>query len=565
MHLSSSKPRLAGFQQNLDPVASRESPSLDMLAEMIKEEIRQASGLKQALDRVGFETECIATRMSALSMENHCCEESKEHGCTRPGAKTRANGKPKKQVQFVVPDDVRFRWLGIFQQPTESEDASGSEPETQMPGQSPVSNVAAISGAPVTATAATTTVATVGNALDGSASQATSPPHAARSNGLPVSPRSSLLLRKIANRTSSMDDEVIDNSYVFLPFTANSSVEAVYGGSRSDTRESSMLNSGASMSNLVKASAHHAHGSRSFEGLLDDRAVAGDAPGVNGAGHRGKYSTISGKNSRRIAAQLPMFPHEHSDPGEPMHAHSSETLAAPRVNNRNGAVSPPLASRSAFAQPSLATSKVTVSQRHSVSPEFAAAQIAQLQNDGPKTSRVDDKPPLVFRSGSAHSAVGLAPLPSSSARRRNSLDESSISSRGALRADLGSGSGDLLQVPAVPPSPRRSQTSGGLFRRVTTTGALRKHNQHAEYTNPGDGEHNGDDMGGSGIIGGTREFFKHRLWTRTHSNSTHLLNGAAQDGSAQTNGVGVLAKSGSEAAERPRKRSDAEVKSRDSS
>ncbi|KAJ2014706.1 hypothetical protein GGI14_004692 [Coemansia sp. S680] len=576
MHLSpmSSRSRTSDFQQNFDPTAPREPPSLDMLAEMIKEEIRQASGLKQALDRVGSETNCIATRMSMLSMAESMdkeCGEVKDHGRSKPGSQKRVNDKAKKQVRFVVPDDVRFRWLGIFQQPTESEDASGSEADTPMPLKSRTIDATNHNNSPPAATSSPS---------DRVASPSTSPDKAlghAHTNGQSEDLRSASLVRMIAER-SSLDNEVIDRNYVLPPFTANSSVEAVYGGSRSDTRESSMLISGASMASSVRG--RHAHGSRSTEELLEERAararlgrllqidearygkdVADEAPGVNGASHRGKYSTISGKNSRRIAAQLQQIPHEHSDPGEPMHSHSPEMPAGSRVYGRSAALSPPLTSRSAFVQPSLATSKVTVSKQHPVSPEFAAPHTIQK---GPSPSKADDTPPLVFRSGSAHEALSNGALPSSS-RRRNSLDESSISSRSALRADMGGGSGDHLQTSAVPPSPRRSQPSG-LFRRVTTTAALRKHHQNSDYAHAGDGESNGDDVGGNGIIGGTRDFFKHRLRSRTHSNSANLLNGSGQAGTAQTNGASIQAKGGAEIiTERPRKRSDVEVKSREPS
>ncbi|KAJ2747729.1 hypothetical protein GGI20_000199 [Coemansia sp. BCRC 34301] len=566
MHLSSSRPRLASFQQGFDPASPREPPSLDMLAEMIKEEIRQASGLKQALDRVGFETQCMATRMSALSMDGNCSEAVRDYGSAKPGAKKRANGKIKKQVQFVVPDDVRFRWLGIFQQPAESEDVGDSESETPTPAQPPATDAAAINDAPATTIA-------MAAAVNTSPDHATSLSHSIQTDDFSISPRSSSILQSAVNRSSSMDD--VDTSYVFLPFTANSSVEAVYGGSRSDTRESSMLGSGASMPNSARRARHHAHGSRSNEELLNDKvtqyrldrllkagepdynkSAADDARGANGAGHRGKYSTISGKNSRRIAAQLQMSPHEHSDPSEPIHTRYNGPPEAPLANGRNGAVSPPPVSRRASVQPSLATSKVTVTQRHSVSPEFAVTQVVQPQNDGSKPSKVEGVPPLVFRSGSAHSEIGSGTQPGSSARRRNSLDESRISSRGALRADLGSGSADLLRASVAPSSPHRTQPAG-LFRRVTTTAALRKHNQHAEYANSGDG----DDMGGGGgggIIGGTREFFKHRLRSRTHANGPQVPNGTSQNEIAHANGD-------AEQAERPRKRSDAEVKSRESS
>ncbi|KAJ2830468.1 hypothetical protein GGI24_001898 [Coemansia furcata] len=575
--LSSSRPCIDDYQRGFDHTAPRDPPSLDVLAEMIKEEIRQASGLKQALERVGVETNCIATRMYTLSMADSMdneCSEANDLGCAKPGAPKRANGKPKKQVRFVVPDDVRFRWLGIFQQPTESEDASGSESEIATPLKPQTIDATGHNDAPATAAATSPS--------DRVASPSTSPGNTfaeAQTNGQSVDLRSASLVKRIAER-SSLDDEAVDRNYAFLPFTANSSVEAVYGGSRSDTRESSMLNSTASMANSARG--HHAHGSRSTEGFLDDRAArsrlgrllqasearydkdaAEGAPGANGTSHHSKYSTISGRNSRRIAAQLQEISHELSDPGQTMRKHSSEIPTNSPVNGRSAALSPPLTSRSAFAQPSLATSKVTVSKQHSVSPEFTAAPVTQKAPPQNGPGKLDDKPPLVFRSGSAHEAVGNG-APSSSTRRRNSLDESSISSRGALRADLGGGSGDLLQTSVVPPSPRRSQPSG-LFRRVTTTAALRKHNHNADYAHSGGGESNGEDVSGNGIIGGTREFFKYRLRSRTHSNSANLLNGTSQAGNAQANGVNAVAKGGTDAVERPRKRSDAEVKSRDSS
>ncbi|KAJ2732726.1 hypothetical protein IW152_003618 [Coemansia sp. BCRC 34962] len=579
MHLTStsSRSRMADFQLSFDPTAPRDPPSLDMLAEMIKEEIRQASGLKQALDRVGAETSSIATRMSTLSMADSVDSEAKDHDSAKPDAqKQRVNGKPKKQVRFVVPDDVRFRWLGIFQQPTESDDASGSEPESPVPSKPQAADTAKNNNVP-----AATAAATVSSPLDRVVPSLSSDKvfDDAQANGQSADLRSASLIRKIAKR-SSMDGEVSDSNYVLHPVTANSSVEAVYGGSRSDTRESSMLGNGASLANSARG--RHAQGSRSTEGLYDEKAArsrldrllqasearvdkdtANDAPGPSGSSGHGKYSTISGKNSRRIAAQLREIPHAHSDPGgEPVSTHSSKAPATSRANGRPIAASPPTVSRSAFAQPTLGTSKVTVSKQHSVSPEFAAAQMAQPQA-GPSLGRVDDTSLLVVRSGSAHETA-INDKPPSSSRRRNSLDGSNVSSRGALRAYLAGGSGDLLQTSEVPPPPRRSQPSG-LFRRVTTTAALRKHNQHPDNAAMGDSEGNGDDLGGSSIIGGTREFFKHRLRSRTHSNSANLPNDTGQANGKQTNGVSVLTTGGAGAVERPRKRSDAEVKSRDSS
>ncbi|KAJ2690774.1 hypothetical protein IWW39_000434 [Coemansia spiralis] len=573
MHLTStsSRSRVGDFHLSFDPTAPRDPPSLDVLAEMIKEEIRQASGLKQALDRVGAETNCIATRMSTLSMADSMDSEAKDQDGAKPEAQKRVNGKPKKQVRFVVPDDVRFRWLGIFQQPTESEDASGSDPESPVPSKSQAADTAKNSNVPA---------ATVSSPLDRVVPPLSSDKvfDDAQANGQSADLRSASHNRKIAKR-SSMDGEVSDGNYVLQPFTANSSVEAVYGGSRSDTRESSMLGSGASLAHSARG--RHAQGSRSTEGLYDEKAArsrldrllraseargdkdtASDASGPNGSGSFGKYSTISGKNSRRIAAQLREVPHEYSDPGEPEHTQPSKAPAVARINGRSATASPPSVMRSAFAQPSLSTSKVTVSKQHSVSPESAAAQMAPPQN-GTSFGKVDVTPLLVFRSGSAHDTASNDKPPGSS-RRRNSLDGSNVSSRGALRTDLAGGSGDLLQTSEVPPPPRRSQPSG-LFRRVTTTAALRKHNQPADSAAMGDSEGNGDDLGGSGIIGGTREFFKHRLRSRTHSNSANLPNGTGQANGTQANGTGAPAKGGAGAVERPRKRSDAEVKSRDSS
>ncbi|KAJ1896176.1 hypothetical protein LPJ81_004801, partial [Coemansia sp. IMI 209127] len=105
---------------------SKDPPSLDLLAEMIKEEIRQASSLKQALERIGIETENMSHRVTNLSTNsslNSAAATADDQALVLAGV--------RKQVQFTIPDDVRFRWLGIFQQPQDEQDSEGNNSDRE--------------------------------------------------------------------------------------------------------------------------------------------------------------------------------------------------------------------------------------------------------------------------------------------------------------------------------------------------------------------------------------------------------------------------------------------------
>ncbi|KAJ2314807.1 hypothetical protein IWW52_004189, partial [Coemansia sp. RSA 2704] len=184
---------------------TREPPSLDLLAEMIKEEIRQASSLKQALERVHTETESISQRVSHLSLGDDVDADrlSQRNGASIPVGKPQ---RPKKQVQFVVPDDVRFRWLGIFQDPSDSE-ASDNDANADGGGEETTSPI------PKQASAL--------QAQSKSAPALISDPATSSTDG---------------TSTPDHSEDLTESDSAFQPFTANSSLEAVYGGSRSDTR-----------------------------------------------------------------------------------------------------------------------------------------------------------------------------------------------------------------------------------------------------------------------------------------------------------------------------------------
>ncbi|KAJ2007764.1 hypothetical protein GGI04_001391 [Coemansia thaxteri] len=617
--------RVAGTGQDSVPAASREPPSLDLLAEMIKEEIRQASGLRQALDRVGAEAGHLSTQFAALSIGdglNEC--ENEVASCAKPVSPTQASGKRQKRVQFVVPDDVRFRWLGIFQQPADSDGSSSSDSEVpasslQVSSRSPVDHSSSDSSATATGPSAIETDAGTAGALENAFSSvppsalANTPLNDSRLNRKPVEARTDSLVRRRTNNTvdrsknrldaapvefrkagtrstepvfgrrGSLDDGQAERDYVLLSITSNSSVEAVYGGSRPDTRESSVPNS---VKNESQAKGRRAQtsggmesggfGKKTAQSRLGRLLQAGEpnrnweaAEGridVHDNGQIGKCATISGRSSGRIAAQMMLqASHEYAGNTE----HNARKAEAPSVQrpsgNKSAAINPLANSHSAFAQPSLVTSKITVPKRCSVSPTFSVPQNGPLPDKAGLVPVHTNHHP-VSRAESAQSTTATNGTPPSSARRRNSLDGSSISSHGAQKASSNAsvGSGDQQHAPAVPPSPRRNQPSG-LFRRVTTSAALRKSNQHSSHEpQMGDGS-----AAGGGIIGGTREFFKHRLRPRTHSNDEQEVATVLPYAPSPTNEamirMDVLASSGADPAERPRRRSDVEVKSRDSS
>ncbi|KAJ2867480.1 hypothetical protein FB639_004936 [Coemansia asiatica] len=230
--------------------------------------------------------------------------------------------------------------------------------------------------------------------------------------------------------------------------------------------------------------------------------------------------------------------------------------------------------------PSLATTKVTVPKRYSVSPPFTAPQMDSSHVNG------QDKPtfiskegsgepaavvPAMHRSESAQSTESFELLTASMRRRRNSFDGSSSS----LRRKDSSSSVENYPLSAINGASvietsgsehagqqkQENQGGGRLLRRVTTTAANYRSSNR---------QHSDDHIGG--IIGGTKDFFKNRLRSRTHSNSEAGTNGdakgdASDRSSSKDSGpehrMNTMSSAGSaEAQERARRRSDAEVKSR---
>ncbi|PVU98176.1 hypothetical protein BB561_000077 [Smittium simulii] len=98
--------------------------SLESLAELIKDEIRMASSLNQALANISTEidkfSDKIADRCQKLGFNLPKLDQvySKTYS-----QNSKANSQPEnvseynygKKVRIVVPDEVRFQWLGIFE------------------------------------------------------------------------------------------------------------------------------------------------------------------------------------------------------------------------------------------------------------------------------------------------------------------------------------------------------------------------------------------------------------------------------------------------------------------
>ncbi|ORX70277.1 hypothetical protein DL89DRAFT_292926 [Linderina pennispora] len=220
-------------------------PSLELLAEMIKEEIRQASGLKQALDKVGIELGGMEERVLNL-----------------PTPDKRAK-RAKKQVRFTVPDDVRFRWLGIFQAPEAAQDPD--EQQEVLAGETTPSNEAADANSETSAPEARGDLQ-VQQVQDEAPPTADSPHRIRR-----VSAMAAATVRE-AGRQETSKEETMQGTGQY-PLASNSSIEAVYGGSRPDTREA------------VVAAEEPSH---------KDTAALDSS----------KFATISGRTSRKISAHL---------------------------------------------------------------------------------------------------------------------------------------------------------------------------------------------------------------------------------------------------------------------
>ncbi|KAJ2227673.1 hypothetical protein H4R99_000197 [Coemansia sp. RSA 1722] len=572
----SSRPRI-GASHLTDGINPGEPPSLELLAEMIKEEIRQASSLKQALDRVGIEAEIMSQRvvnMSIAAETNEMTDRQQQQqqpvsDAHRVDVSKRkiggddADPSLKKHVQFNIPDDVRFRWLDIFQQPSDPEN-SDPEDSPEVPKTPALPLTPPDSILPTAGTAATEPVSRHSDA---------------------VVPRGASLASK--NTRGHSDDgkqssvENSSSSIDAMPFTANSSVEAVYGGSRTETAEASAVQSRSHISSLAKPAVPNAldeDWARSrLQRILnaagpDDRRsnLKETAESTTDTSSSSRFATISGKTNRqRIAARL---------------AQENMILGAQRS--------------STSTTPTLATTKVTVPKRYSVSPPFTAPQMDNGHSGGQsrQTSTANGESsapgvsaalPPVHRSDSAQSTGSFELLTGSMRRRRNSHDGSSSSLRQKDSSSIENyplsaiNGASITGASSSDDGKQKQEHQGGggrLLRRVTTTAAQHRSNR----------QQNEDHI--SGIIGGTRDFFKNRLRSRTHSTSNSNGNsssgeasgGGNDDGNGGAGGskpavlvraqdkpgpaeyrMNTLSSAGNaDALERARRRSDAEVKSR---
>ncbi|KAJ1739589.1 hypothetical protein LPJ68_004556 [Coemansia sp. RSA 1086] len=569
-----SRPRIdRSFNDSKDP------PSLDLLAEMIKEEIRQASSLKQALERVNLETESMTQRVSNLSVDMNT-----DHLSPPAIEPTDKAKKPKKQVQFVVPDDVRFRWLGIFQEPSDSESDNDDSKETAGCIE-PAAETATLPHHESNVTCPTsvnkhpkTSSEHAEEQIDGVGAHASMPPGNLNSQNSPsvdMPNHTADVETATSSSTATLEhspSELAESDSGYMPFTANSSLEAVYGGSQPDTRAPSVLQSAqlnsarkaAAAASQTSAAKNKQQPSSSAHGVK--QAVSADRPSsdlsrkhldrslaekstcqsteLSGTG--GKVATISG--SRRLSSPTQLS-HSH-DKDHSVNADRSASdrlldysktvngkLPFPAVDARTGA------SSSAFSQPSLATAKAATSKRYSVLPSFDPPQPPKPvpPSQSPPANELASHRPGLQRSGSTQSAALITPTNSDKQhRRRNSHDGSSVAERaGGLAAQQTSTS-----KPETAPS-RHS----GLLRRVTTSSAHRKYNQPRLF----------NDDSGSRILGGTKDFIKHRLRSRTNSNSLHGADAHETEAADQSS---EIQPDDVKYTKRPRRRSDAEVKSR---
>ncbi|KAJ2849813.1 hypothetical protein IWW36_002366 [Coemansia brasiliensis] len=571
---------------------SKDPPSLDLLAEMIKEEIRQASSLKQALERVNLETESMTQRVSNLSVSDM------DAACLSAPAiepEDRAR-RPKKQVQFVVPDDVRFRWLGIFQQPSDSESDNEDSKETSGCIE-PAAETATLPHHESIVTCPTSVNEHSGTSASSSEHAEKQPDGVGTNASMPQgnldsqnSPSAAMLNQTADLETATSSStatlehsggELTESDSGYMPFTANSSLEAVYGGSQPDTRAQSVLQS-ARLNSARKAAAaaasqtlaakntqqpsSEAHGVKQaasadkpsdpsrphLDRSLAEKSLCGQSVNAELTGTGGKIATISGRASRRLSSPTQLSHSHNKDHSVDADRNGSDRLLDfsktvngklpfPAVDARTSA------SSSAFSQPSLATAKAATPKRYSVLPSFAPPQApksSKIPSQSPQGSESASHRPGLQRSGSTQSAALIAPTNSDKQhRRRNSHDGSSVAER----------AGGLAAQEKDRSSPSKSESTpsrhSGLLRRVTTSSAHRKHSQPRLF----------NDDSGSGILGGTKDFIKHRLRSRTNSSSlqaadAHESKALDQSSEMQPDDV--------KQTKRPRRRSDAEVKSR---
>ncbi|KAJ1772345.1 hypothetical protein IW140_000179 [Coemansia sp. RSA 1813] len=641
----------------------KDPPSLDLLAEMIKEEIRQASSLKQALDRIGIETDNMSHRVTNLSVESSLNTAATDDQAIMPSSSTPVVSK--KQVQFMIPDDIRFRWLGIFQQPQDEQESDGNSSDggksnrkavssSLLPVNSDTNDDAVVPDATVTLGTSLPDSTLSHDHADGSnmhssvehyaqmsadqnamqkspdlvSSAAMQQQQQQKQQSGSTAPNPTLLASSRPQRSTSLPQDIrplqsakagsngkaeesdyeskacditdsLDpmesesSSSGFPPYTTNSSVEAVYGGSRSDTRESSMAQASKAQRKTDNGSTR-----------LNQLPPVGAGPHIDYAadnvasGGTHENTTTLEQADRHLKPSAAQQQQQNDDERE-----EAPFMRAKRGEKRRG--SPSFGKQqpgsSAFAQPTLATSKVTVPKRYSVSPPFEPSKVEAVAIGAKRASTEqnvsEQKQQQQQTSYTRHSNQILTHHPTQKdgiGRRRNSYDAPGFQTRGPstlLTHEIPAFDTNKTTAPHAKP-PIQPLFGGGLFRRVTTSSAHRKglHNyqtpksQDHISTEDHDGASIGSNTssigsGAAGLLGGTRDFFKHRLRSRTNSNQSrhndshppkqHFVFGKQGNSDSAGNGgvpfleTIVSGKASDTVHEKARKRSDAEVKTRE--
>ncbi|KAJ1948467.1 hypothetical protein FBU59_001580 [Linderina macrospora] len=330
MRLSLDPPHVDDVSDEPKGLLGPDTPSLELLAEMIKEEIRQASGLKQALDKVGTEMGGMEERVLQLPA-------SDTQSAPLTPEKRATKQQPKKQVRFTVPDDVRFRWLGIFQAPdptdgtTRDSDQQGqTEERLTTPEESTQGSTQSNGELKQTANSETAVPETRGDSQEvrdeaDTNKQAGDPPHRIRRvSALPATTVRETRRQDTGKATTAQEsggEQARQEDGRRHPFASNSSIEAVYGGSRPDTRESAVV--------------------------AEEQSLYKDAASALFGGS-GKFATVSGRNSRKISA----------------HLFGEQPSAAAAATDKSSA--PPVPSLPAQTGPQAAESRVHIPKRYSV-------------------------------------------------------------------------------------------------------------------------------------------------------------------------------------------------------
>ncbi|KAJ1722901.1 hypothetical protein LPJ53_002731 [Coemansia erecta] len=420
-HRSSSGPSAWG-------VNGTEPPSLELLAEMIKEEIRQASGLRRALDRVGAEAEVMAQRVAGLAGE--------QQGRAQQDNAPRRAGKAR-QVHFVVPDDVRFRWLGIFQQPSESE--SESEDESGLEHESGAgTGIGKDTGRDSAAKAETKAADKAEPKTADKAETSTEPrvptptprsPQTGRRITLGTGVRQGRVqaerqrARRAASAAAATAEAAADEgSAADTAYAGNSSVEAVYGGSRVDAR--------ASKAPAAQRTAS-AQSSESFEDVGQRRNS------VDGSGARARLAAPSSDESsegRRLVRRVTTTGGRGGGGGGAQPLRGDEALGGILGGTRDFFKS----RLRARAPGEEGRTDSEVKSRHEGRPRVGGRQASSAEY--PRTEQ--------------HPPAASAPETPTGGRQRRNTDESTYGRSSVLADDDALTPPPLPKMPPLPPTPR---------------------------------------------------------------------------------------------------------------